>query len=124
VKTVVNFVMVPPEQSLDREQVLAMADQPLSAGMGEVMADAAKEEAADAARGALRGLSRGLLGRGDDEKEEEETAPALVQSILMRMTSSVEEIQTDPLSDDLFQPPAGYTEIAPPWQGMGGSGGG
>jgi len=126
VKTVVNFVMIPPEQELDREQVLAMASEPLSAGMGEVVADAAadaaKEEAADAARGALRGLSRGLLGRGRDEPEEkeEEAAPAPVQSILMRMTSSVEEIRTDPLSDDLFQPPAGYTEIAPPWQGMGG----
>jgi hypothetical protein len=126
VRTVVNFVTVPPGKELDQEQVMALADQPLSAGMGEVVADAAAEaarqQAQDAARGAVRGLTRGLLGRRRQQEEEpqEEAQPELVQAILMRTTSTVEDLKVGPLGEEIFQAPSDYTQIDPPWTGMGG----
>jgi hypothetical protein len=122
VKTVTSFVTVPPGMTLDKEQVLAMADQPLSEGVGEAVADAAAEEAKEAASGAVRNLTRGILGRRRQQEEEpkEEAQPEPAQFILMRVTSLVEEIITGPLPDELFHPPADYQEKDPPWKGTDG----
>jgi len=122
VKTVTSFVTVPPGKDFDSDNVLAMADQPLSEGVGEVVADAAAEEAKEAARGAVRNLTRGILGRRgrQEEEPEEEAQPDPVQTILMRTTSTVEDITTGPLSDDLFKPRPNYREKDPPWKGTDG----
>lgn len=122
VKTVTSFVTVPPGMTLDKEQVLAMTNQPLSAGVGEAVADAAAEEAKETARGAVRNLTRGVLGRRRQQEEEpkEEAQPEQAQFILMRVTSLVEDIKTGPLPDELFQPPADYQEKDPPWKGIDG----
>lgn len=125
VKTVTSFVVVPPEQELNKDEVLAMSDQPISEGVGGVLAgaasDAAKKEAADQARGAVRNLTRGLLGRRGNQEEE---APAAVevprQAILMRMTSTVQDIKTGPLPAELFQPAPDYVQKDPPWKKAGG----
>ncbi|MCJ7629272.1 MAG: hypothetical protein MUO50_12910, partial [Longimicrobiales bacterium] len=125
VKTVISFVVVPPEQELNKDEVLAMSDQPISEGVGGVLAgaasDAAKKEAADQARGAVRNLTRGLLGRRGNQEEE---APAAVevprQAILMRMTSTVQDIKTGPLPAELFQPAPDYVQKDPPWKKAGG----
>ena len=119
VKTVTSFVSVAAGKEFDADQVLAMVDQPLSTGMGEVAAGAAKEGAKEAARGAVRGLTRGLFGRKKEEPKEE-APPEPAQTIIMRTTSLVQDIRTGPLPDDLFQPPADYQETDPPWKGAGG----
>ena len=122
VKTVTSFVTVPPGKEFDSDNVLAMTDQPLSAGVGEAVADAAAEGAQEAARGAVRNLTRGILGRRgrQEEEPEEEAQPELVQVILMRTVSTVEDITTGPLPDELFLPTLGYQEKDPPWKGTGG----
>jgi hypothetical protein len=114
VKTVTSFVTVPTGADFDPEQVMAMADQPLPVGEGA--AGVAAEGAREAARGALRGISRGILGRRQEEPEEESQA---VQTILMRMTTAVENVQTGSISEDTFRPPATYVETDPPWKKTG-----
>jgi hypothetical protein len=37
----------------------------------------------------------------------------------MRVTSSVVDVKTGVLADDLFLPTAGYEQIDPPWKGGG-----
>ena len=58
----------------------------------------------------------GILGRRNREEEEPE-APAgpTTQTITMRSVSTIEEIETGSLSDDLFRPPPEYTERQPEW---------
>lgn len=119
VKTVTSFVTVPAGKDFDAEQVLAMAEEPLSTSMGEAAKGAAAEGAKEAARGAVRGLTRGLFGRKKEEPEEE-APPEPVQTIIMRTTSLVQDIRTGSLPDDLFRPPADYQETDPPWRGTGG----
>jgi hypothetical protein len=120
VRTVTSFVLVPPGQELNREAVLAAADQPLGPGAGDVIAGAAEEGAKDAARSAVRNLTRGLLGRRQ-EKPEETEAPAPTQTILMRTTSAMEDVSTAHIADSIFEAPADYTEVKPAWMGGGGT---
>jgi len=117
VKTVTSFVTVPAGMPFDGEAILAAADQPLSEGVGSAMGDAAAEGAKEAARRSVRGLTRGLLGRRKKEEPPEEAQPQPVQTIIMRMTSLLEDVSTAVLSADLFRPAADYTEKAPEWIG-------
>jgi len=112
VRTVTHMVSVPAGMEFDPDAVLAAADQPLEAGEMPSAQDAAME----AAKGAMGRRLGGLLGRGKKEEKEPEapTGPA-VQTITMRSVSTIEEIRTDALPDDLFQPPANYTERRPEW---------
>lgn len=118
VRSVTSFVAVPPGQELNREAVLAASDQPLGPGAGDVIAGAAEEGAKEAARGAVRSLTRGLLGGRREEPKEEEAAPT--QTILMRLTSAMEDVSAAPIPDSTFQPPAGYREVKPDWMKGGG----
>lgn len=118
VKTVSYFVMVAPGAEFDPDPVLAVADQPLSEGMGSAVAGAATEGAKGALRGALSRRTGGLLGRRNQEPEPEAAGPT--QAIVMRVTSTVEDVSTGSLSEDLFKPPVGYTEQQPDWIKGGG----
>lgn len=110
-------LMLPDGVELDRDAVLALADKPLpSFSLGAAMGQAAKQGAADAIKGRLGGL----LGRKKEEpKPAEAAAPG--QMIFMRLTSTVEDVSTADLPDDVFKPAAGYKEVKPDW--MGGTGG-
>ena len=112
VRTTTHMVSVPAGMEFDAEAVLAAADQPLESVEMPSMADAARE----AARGALGRRMGGLLGRRNQEEEEprEPEAPA-AQTITMRSVSTLQDIRTESLSADLFQPPAGYEERQPEW---------
>jgi hypothetical protein len=117
VRTISSFVLLAPGVELDRDVILASADQPLSSGAGDVMAGAAAAGAREAARGAVRGLTRGILGRRQEEPEPEQPEAGPAQTIVMRTTSVVEEVGTSALSPDLFKPPTDYTERKPDWAG-------
>jgi len=117
VKTVSYFLLLAPGAELDRAAVLAAADQPLGPGVGEAAAGAAAAGAREAARGAVRGLTRGILGRRQQEEAPPQAEAAPSQSIVLRTTSLVEGVSTGTLSEDLFRPPAGYTEKRPDWGG-------
>jgi hypothetical protein len=117
VRTISSFVLLAPGVELDRDVILASADQPLSSGAGDVMAGAAAAGAREAARGAMRGLTRGVLGRRQEEPAPEQPEAGPAQTIVMRTTSLVEEVGTAELSPDLFKPPADYTERKPDWEG-------
>jgi len=113
VRTVTSFVMVPQGMEFDREAVIAGLDQPLSAGGGNLAAQAAGAAAAGAAREALGRMS-GMFGRRNRQQPQEEAeSPTATQTIIMRMSSAIEDVRTDTLSDDLFQPPADYRKIEP-----------
>jgi hypothetical protein len=108
VRTTTHMVTVPAGMEFDPDAVLAAEDQPLEAGdMPSGM---------DAAMGALGRRMGGMLGRGNREEADPE-APAgpTTQTITMRSVSTIEEIDTGALSDDLFQPPPDYTERQPEW---------
>jgi len=95
-RTTMHFVMVPSDQELDREAVLAADEE----GLGSAAAGAAAEEVSSA-------LSR--LGRfGRKQEEPEEAAPA--QMSLMRATTEITNVTTTSLDDALFLVPDGYTE--------------
>jgi hypothetical protein len=95
-RTTMHFVMVPADQELDREAVLAADEE----GLGSAAAGAAAEELSSA-------LSR--LGRfGRKPEEQEEAAPA--QMSLMRATTEITDVTTTTLDDGLFEVPDGYTE--------------
>lgn len=119
VRTVVHMVMVPPGMTFDGEAVLAKADEPLSSGMGQAAAGAAGEAATDAVRGALSRRMGGLLGRRNQEEEEKPEEVAPEQTITLRTVTSISDIQTGSLPEDLFQPPAEYQERQPEWMGGG-----
>jgi len=109
VKTVSSFVMVPHGMEFDREAVLAGLDQPLASGGENLLGQAA----AAGARDAMKSLG-GMLGRRRQQQPEpEEEATPRVQTIIMRMTSTIEDVRTDALSDEIFRPPANYREIDP-----------
>lgn len=115
VKTVTSMVMVPTDQAFDAEAVVAASDEPLSAGAGGLLGQAAGAAASGAAREAMGRVS-GMFGRRNrEEKKPAEAAPA--QSIFMRITSLLEDVQTSGVPDSVFQPPADYTEGSPPWGG-------
>lgn len=121
VETVTSFVMVPYGQDFQPEPVLASLDRPLSeVTMGGLMADAAKEGAKDAAKDAVSSLTGGLFGRKKKEEEppEEPQEPEPTQSIVMRVTTTIEDVRTGAIADDLFQPPVEYEEATP--EGLGG----
>ncbi len=96
-RSTVHFVTVPMGVQLDRDKVLAEADQ----GLGSAVAGAARESARDAARSVL-----GRFGRRQEEPEE----PEPTQSVFMRIVTEIEDVETAILGDDLFGPPEGYTE--------------
>jgi hypothetical protein len=121
VKTISSFVLLTPGMELDREAILAAADQPLASGAGDVLAGAATAGAQEAARSAVRGLTRGILGRRQEEPAAAEPEARPSQSIVMRTTSVVEDVGTSPLSADLFLPPPDYVERKPEWAGDPGS---
>jgi len=102
VKTVVNLVAVPPELELEVDAVLAQSDEELAAGMGSLAAAGAGA----AARQALGGL-RSRFGR---QRQEEPAEPEPTQSIFMRITSEIGDVETGDLDDSIFAPPEGYTE--------------
>lgn len=108
VRTVTQMVTVPAGMEFDADAVLAAEGQPLEAGEMPSGMDAAME--------ALGRRMGGVLGRRNQEREEPEapTGPT-AQTITMRSVSTVEEIKTGPLPDDLFHPPADYTERQPEW---------
>ena len=112
VRTVTHMVSVPAGMAFDPDAVLAAADQPLEAGETPSVQDAA----AEAAKGAMGRRLGGLLGRGKKE-EPKPDAPAgpAVQTITMRSVSTIQDINTDALPDDLFQPPPDYSEHTPDW---------
>jgi hypothetical protein len=122
VKTVSSFVLVPAGMELDWEAVLAAADEPLGSGMGELMGQAAGRGAEAAARDAMSRISGGILGRRGQQEEPGGQPTPGTQSIVMRITSSVEGVQTGPVADDLRRPPSGYEERVPEWM-RGGAGG-
>jgi hypothetical protein len=118
VLSTVYTVMVPSTAELDRDSILAMADEPLPQGpdlselMAQAMGNAGEEAAMDAVSGALGGLG-GLLGRGrDDEEEPEElemsAAPA--PTVMTRIVTEIIDVERPSLTEADFQPPAGYRE--------------
>lgn len=116
VLSTVYTVMVPASAVLDRDSILAMADEPLPQGpdlselMAQAMGNAGEEAAMDAVSSALGGLG-GLLGRGGDDEEPEEvemTAPA--PTVMMRIVTEIIDVERPSLSEADFQPPAGYRE--------------
>lgn len=111
VKTVTSFVNVPAGMDFDLEAVLAAADQPLEAG--EAVSPGAM--AMEAAKGAMGRRLGGLLGRKREEEKPEAPPGPATQTITIRTVTLMEEIRTEPLSDDLFLPPPDYTETKPDW---------
>jgi hypothetical protein len=108
VRTTTHMVTVPAGMEFDPGAVLAAEDQPLEAGEMPSMAEAA--------RGALGRAMGGMLGRRNREEADPEIpAGPTTQTITMRSVSSIEDIKTEPLPDDLFQPPPEYTERQPEW---------
>ncbi|MEQ9401428.1 MAG: hypothetical protein RJQ04_19835 [Longimicrobiales bacterium] len=108
IRTTVHMVMVPPDQELDVEAVLAGSDQPLSDG-GDSPASAA-----DAARQALGGLSGLLGGRGRNAEPDEAGEATMTQSVIMRTRTEITDVQTGGVDPSLFEIPEGYTERAMP----------
>jgi len=105
-KTVSAFVTVPEGMEFDRDAVLASLDEPLDTGGGM--------DAAGGAAAAMKSLG-GMFGRRGGEEEEE--AGPQVQTVTMRTISTIEDIRTSGIADDLFTIPEGYTKIDP---GIGG----
>lgn len=113
VRTISSFVLLSPGMELDRGAILASAGQPLASGAGDVLAGAAAAGAQEAVRSAVRSLTRGVLGRRQEAPAAAAPEAGSSQSIVMRTTSVVEDVRTDPLSPDLFRPPADYSERKP-----------
>ncbi len=109
------FLTLPPGAELDRDAALASLEGPLPEGGG--LGDLAAEGAAAAARDAMKNLG-GMLGRRNRKNRPQEAAAPQGQSVIMRMTTSMEDFRTGGVSNDLFQVPAGYTEVDPE-MGMG-----
>jgi len=110
VKTVSAFVTVPNGMEFDVDAALASMDEPLSSGEGGM-------DMAAAAQDAMRNLG-GMFGRRGQKEEEEESGPE-VQTVTMRVTSTIEDIRTSGIGDELFQIPEGYRKVDP---GIGGIG--
>jgi len=111
-KSLTYQLMLPDSVEFDRDAVLAMADKPIpSFSLGAAMGAAAKQSARDALRGGLGGL----LGRKKEEPRPAEAAAAPGQMVFMRITSTIEDVSTGAIPDDVFKPGAGYKEIKPDW---------
>lgn len=93
VREVTYMVLVPPDMELDVAAVLSGGQK---SGAGETV------------KKGLGGLLRGAIG-GNREQQQEEPEE-MKQATIMTMTTETREIRTTSLSDDLFNPPAGYTE--------------
>lgn len=95
VESTTYIVTVAPGAEFDREAVLnpAKADEP-SAGQR-----------------AVRGILGGRLGRAEAQPEEPQEAPA--QGTLMRFTSRLTDVSTDPVPASLFEVPEGYSQVEP-----------
>ncbi len=120
VRSTSYMMMVPEGVELQRDSILALADQPLPRGpdMSELLAAAmaaeGRDAAADAVGRALGGRLGGLFGRDREEEEEPEVAEAgfgSTPTIMMRITTEIIDVERPTLSDADFQPPAGYTEV-------------
>lgn len=111
VKTVSSFVTVPAGAELDLDAVLAGEGEPLEVEEGMSMQDLARE----AARGAMGRRLGGLLGQNREAEEADVPAGPAVQTITMRTTTLIQDLETRALSEELFQPPAGYAERRPDW---------
>ena len=111
VRTVLHTVSVPAGMAFDPDAVLEAADHPLEVGEMPSTPEAAMEMMREMLGSRMGGLP------GWQIQEEEEGAPAgpTVQTITMRVVSTLEEIRTDPLPDDLFHPPPDYAERLPEW---------
>jgi hypothetical protein len=109
-------IMLPDDGELDRDALLAMADEPIpSFSLGAAMKQGVKESA----KSALTGRLGGLLGRKKEApKPEEQARPA--QAILMRFTTTVEDVSTAALPLSTFKPDPGYKEVQPAWMKTGG----
>ncbi len=105
-----HFVLVPGGQPFDRAAVLAEAERSLADDVLETAGERAREGAADAAREAVTGRLGGLFGGGDDEEEEEPEEEEERQGTVLRFVTEITEMETGPLSPDLFQAPEGYAE--------------
>ena len=117
VNNVTCFVMLAPGTVLNKDAALAIIDQPLGSGMGAAMGEAAARGVRDAASR----IAGGILGRRRQQEEPEaEAAPG--QTVMMRITTKVEGVQTGPVSDGLRRPPSDYEEREPEWAGVGGGG--
>ena len=99
VRSVTHVVLVPP--GLDFQEALAFGGT----------AEAAKQEKADDRKKKLgrfaRTLAKQAAGLGGNEAEEPEEAEPR-QVTLLTITSELENVETTPLSDDLFAIPDGY----------------
>jgi hypothetical protein len=109
-------IMLPEGVEFDRDAVLAMADKPIpSFSLGAAMKQGVKEGVKNAISGGLGGL----LGRKKEEpKPAEQAEPA--QAILMRFTTTVEDVSTAALPESTFRPDASYKEVQPAWLKTGG----
>lgn len=110
-------IMLPADVDFDKEAVLAMADKPIpSFSLGAAMKQGMKE----GVKNALSGGLGGLLGRkkAQPKPTEEQAAPA--QAILMRFTTTVDDVSTAALPASTFKPDPGYKEVQPAWMKTGG----
>ncbi|MGW8265680.1 MAG: hypothetical protein ACWGSQ_04880 [Longimicrobiales bacterium] len=108
VRTVLHLVSVPAGMEFDAEAVLAAADEPLA--VDEMPSDP------EAARESMERMLGGLLGRERGGRQDPQAlAGPAVQAITMRSTTTIQEIRTDALPDDLFRPPPNYAERRPDW---------
>ncbi len=105
IRTVTHVVALPLGMKFDRDKTLKDADRKLSSDVADAAAGAAKEGAREAVRGVM-----GRFGRRNQAEEPEE--PEMTQATFMRVYSEVTDVDTATLTDDVFQPPAGYTQRA------------
>jgi len=109
-------IMLPDGVDFDKDAVLAMADEPIpSFSLGAAMKQGMKE----GMKSAVSGRLGGLLGRKKEQPKPEEQAQA-AQAILMRFTTTVEDVSTAVLPESTFKPDPGYKEVQPAWMKAGG----
>jgi hypothetical protein len=104
----VNVAVVPEGLEADEEDLLRW--RPVD--LGDRVRDAATEEVREGARSAVRSVVRGILGRGDDRRPPERSAPAGPSVVpLLRVVTEITDVQ-DRLTpgDGLRAPARGYTD--------------
>lgn len=116
-RSLTYHILLPDSVEFDRDALLAMADRPIpSFSFKTALAEGMKESVKDALTGGIAGR---FGRRREPPKPDAAQAPAS-QLYLMRITSTLEEISTAPLADDVFKPVAGYREVQPAWLKSGG----
>jgi len=108
VRSTSHLVTVPPGVDFDRAAVLAAADRRLGDDLNSALSGVA-QGAAQAARSAIGNIG-GRFGRGNAQPEPEPAGPAFSQTTIMRMITEFTEIDTSPLTPDVFIVPEGYRE--------------